>query len=361
LVFYAIRPLFILCLVKIIEIFRNIYIINKKHTIEEVGFNTMISKSKKTKDPNPNRFEGKVKSKFGKTIVYKQNSKLCITRLVNFKCNNKCISCIADREKHLRQKDFSLKELKEIFRKIPANASTIDINGGEPTLRKDLFELFVFLRKRFRNSTIQLLTNGRRFSIKDYCKRFSELGLQHFNFLITLYGHNAKVHDAVTRTPKSFVQTTKGIRNLLNNNQNIEIRLVINKLNYKYIIEMVEYVAKNFPTIFRLAIINLKLTGEAEKNKKLVIVPYEKIVPSVVKALQLHSDKVNIELFHFPKCILPEKYRKFAKGLTMPRDQAKFTVFCKNCIENNNCSGLWKGYVDYYGFKDLKLIKDEEK
>ncbi|MBL7148114.1 MAG: 4Fe-4S cluster-binding domain-containing protein [Nanoarchaeota archaeon] len=296
-----------------------------------------------------------------KTIVYKQDGELCITRLITFRCNNKCISCIADREEHFQQRDPSLKKLKWIFKKCSPNATTIDLNGGEPTLREDLFELLLFLKNRFRNSTIQLLTNARMFSIKEYCRNFVELDLQPFNFLITLYGHNAKVHDAVTRTQKSFVQTTKGIRNLLNNNQNIEIRLVINKLNYKHIIDMVEYVAKNFPTIFRLAIINLKLTGEAEKNKKLVIVPYEKIVPSVVKALQLHSDKVNIELFHFPKCILPEKFRKFARGLTMPKNQAKFATFCKNCMENTNCSGLWNGYVDYYGFKDLKLIKDEEK
>lgn len=291
----------------------------------------------------------------GRTIEYMQNNRKCVTRTICFRCNNRCISCITDFEVHRNNPEFTTDEVKSIIDNIDDDVSTIDFNGGEPTLRKDLFEILRYTRERFPNSLIQLLTNGRMFAYQKYVNDFTKLRLNNFNFFITLYGHTAKVHDSITRTPRSFEQTVKGIKNLLRNNCSIEIRVVINKMNYKHMPEIADFILENFKGIFRLVFINLKLTGEAYKNRKYVVMDYKEVVPFVTNALDKIDDKLNTRLFHFPLCILPKKYWKYAKGVTIVDDQIVFPN-CDSCKGREDCAGVWKSYVDVKGNKEFKAL-----
>ena len=57
---------------------------------------------------------------------------------LNYKCNNNCISCI--REEHNKiTPDPKLEDIKKIIDLILSYSDHIEFNGGEPTLRKDIF------------------------------------------------------------------------------------------------------------------------------------------------------------------------------------------------------------------------------
>ena len=74
-------------------------------------------------------------------------------------------------------------------------------------------------------------TNGRRFSYEPFTREATRLGLT--KAWVSLFGHNARIHDACTRTPESFVETTQGIRNLLGAGAEVTCSVVVNKLNHR--------------------------------------------------------------------------------------------------------------------------------
>ena len=77
------------------------------------------------------------------------------------RCNLKCIHCCVDATYSMNEKmDSSTEEIKEIFRKLAKwNPKSIMLSGGEPMLRKDFFELLIYLREIYTGNII-LSTNA---------------------------------------------------------------------------------------------------------------------------------------------------------------------------------------------------------
>ena len=132
--------------------------------------------------------------------------------LVGSRCNNNCIFCMeGDREgrsKHVTsQTSNDVQRMIEYF----SDSKEILFTCGEPTLNKELAR-YIFWAKRERYKTIALISNGRALASKDYLDKLIKLGLN--KITISLHGHTAKLHDALTRTPGSFDQTVLGLRNI---------------------------------------------------------------------------------------------------------------------------------------------------
>lgn len=239
---------------------------------------------------------------------------------------------------------------------VDKDVAVMNFNGGEPTLLPKLFDVFRYTREKLPNAVIQLQTNARMFSYNSYTKDFIGLGLNNFNFLITLYGHNAAVHDAITRSPGAFEQTVKGIKNLLSYGQSVEVRVVVNKINYKYVEDIAKFALENFPGIYRLAFLNLKVTGECYKNRKHTVVPYTEVIPYITKAVEVLKGKLNVNLFHFPLCILPKEYWDFCIGPTINDMELAHPQICETCTKKDKCAKIWKSYADVKGTNEFKSI-----
>ncbi|MFQ5891326.1 MAG: hypothetical protein ACE5HW_00855, partial [Candidatus Methanofastidiosia archaeon] len=63
-------------------------------------------------------------------------------------------------------------------------------------------------------------------------------------FFIYLHGHNAKIHDKITKTKGSFEQTIEGIKNLIDLNQNIHVRAMVTFENYKHLFDLFKLLSK---------------------------------------------------------------------------------------------------------------------
>ena len=79
---------------------------------------------------------------------------------------------------------------------------------------------------------VDILTNGKLFSKKNYANIVSSIVSDDVVFCVSLHSDVAEVHDRIVGKKGSFIQTVNGIYNLAENNCSIEIRIVINKLNY---------------------------------------------------------------------------------------------------------------------------------
>ena len=111
---------------------------------------------------------------------------------------------------------------------------SVVITGGEPTIMPTFFEA-VRESARQEYSTIIIASNGRRFSYLKFAQRTKDAGATHAN--ISLFGHNRLIHDGTTKLKGSFDQTSEGIRNLLKVGLDVSCSVVVNKRNYKELVE----------------------------------------------------------------------------------------------------------------------------
>ena len=110
------------------------------------------------------------------------------------------------------------------------------------------------------------------------------------------------------------------------------------------------YLNKGVRTI-QLALV--EPNGRAKDNFKEFIPKMEDALPEIIKALELGNGKVKVK--NIPKCLLGEYYEQeffptqnYIK-LKIPR--------CKECKFDSECFGIWKDYIDIYGYEELQPIK----
>ena len=153
-------------------------------------------------------------------------------------CNNNCIYCLLLGKKN--EKNESLKQIKQHLATM-VNKEELIISGGEPALRKDVFNI-VDYAKRIGFKKVILETNGRLFCYKDFCEKMIQTGVDQFD--IYLYSHKSEVHDKITRVKGSWMQTIEGIKNLIDLNAVVQVNVVVCKENYKNLLKITKALNK---------------------------------------------------------------------------------------------------------------------
>ncbi|MBI5516568.1 MAG: radical SAM protein [Deltaproteobacteria bacterium] len=123
------------------------------------------------------------------------------------RCNHACAHCY----QHQGQKgELSLDALKAVLDDLArARVLTLNVSGGEATLRPDLLELLAYARAR--GFAVRLFTNA--FLVDDtLADGIAALGL--LDVHVSVYSAVASQHDQVTRVPGSHARTLHGVRTL---------------------------------------------------------------------------------------------------------------------------------------------------
>jgi MoaA/NifB/PqqE/SkfB family radical SAM enzyme len=297
-------------------------------------------------------------------MVYKRLL-LCI----GYSCNNNCIFCSAESYK---KRDFN-KSTQEVTEEL-ANAKErgmqeVEFIGGEPTLRKDFVGL-VGLAKTLGYERIILTTNGRLFSYQKFVDRVINAGLNEITF--SIYGSNSRLHNSLTRTPSSFEQLIKGIKNVVKHGSRVKIaaNIVIVKSNVKDLPNIVGLVKT-----LGLREIFLSFAGPEGKiyHNPFIIPQLNDIKPYFKQVIDDFRSNMDIIIMHLPYCFL-EGY----DGYFMPSEDHTFLTtpekedsglrsklsdlkikfgFCKRCKFDSLCGGIWKDYVRLYGDKEFRSIQ----
>lgn len=131
------------------------------------------------------------------------------------RCNNNCIHCYinlpAD-DQEAKARELSTNQLKDILEEAASlGYISVRFTGGEPLLREDFEELYIFARKLglrvliFTNATLISLHLADLFA---HIPPLEKMG-------ITVYGMKKKSYEAVTRNPGSYESAWRGINLLL--------------------------------------------------------------------------------------------------------------------------------------------------
>lgn len=157
---------------------------------------------------------------------------------ITYQCNLKCRHCYSScsREGINTLTTEDAKRLLNIFEE--AKVQFVQILGGEPMVRKDIYELVEYaLTKKF---IFSLNSNGYLLN-QDVVRRLSNAGLKYIQ--ISLHGFE-KEHEYLTTRNGSFKKAVNAIFLLINSGVNVSVSCLVSDINAKNIIAFLDYLIK---------------------------------------------------------------------------------------------------------------------
>lgn len=159
------------------------------------------------------------------------------------RCNNNCIHCYinlpAD-DVSAKKKELGTDEIKKILKEaVSLGCMTVRFSGGEPLLREDFEEIYVFSRKR--GLRVLIFTNAALIDphLAELFSRIPPLEC----IEVTVYGMKKDSYEAVTRIPGSFESSRRGIKLLLEKKVPFVVKGVLSPFNKSEISEFEREVA----------------------------------------------------------------------------------------------------------------------
>jgi hypothetical protein len=262
--------------------------------------------------------------------------------LGNSPCNNKCLHC------SIREKDSSKSDLSSILSSLKEKTEeNVALYGGDPTLRSDLLEIIREARgDGYRR--IKLLTNGRAFSNMQLVDQIMKAGCNLFE--ITLWGSNPSLHDYLTQTSGSFIETIRGLENLagLADNRFVCIRIPVCRENHSDLENCVT-TALNFN-------VNRIILSFQDNS-----LSFKQVLPHINNAINISIfNRIWIQTEGIPFCImqgLEQHIGEILAGLnTIYSKTFQDHNCCIQCIYKEVCPGIEVRYSDQFGDKEFSPV-----
>ena len=131
------------------------------------------------------------------------------------RCDNDCVHCcicLPERDEEAERREMSTAEVQAVLTEAAAlGALSVRFTGGEPLLRDDFEDLYLFARRL--GLKVLIFTNARHVTpaLVDLLARIPP----RVTMEVTVYGMHAESYEAVTRAPGSFAQFRRGVDLLL--------------------------------------------------------------------------------------------------------------------------------------------------
>lgn len=163
----------------------------------------------------------------------KQHRLLAIHWELTYRCNERCTHCYLDVMSPGSKVpgELSTEEAKKTIDQMARlGGLTITFSGGEIFIRKDVFEISEYARKK--GFAVRFFTNGILIkpSIADKIAAVKPVVVE-----LSVYGADAETHDGITQVPGSFDLTMRAIQLLLERNVRCIIKTPVMKENIEQI------------------------------------------------------------------------------------------------------------------------------
>jgi MoaA/NifB/PqqE/SkfB family radical SAM enzyme len=268
-----------------------------------------------------------------------------------------------------RSDNSSTRKVKEqIVESKKYGLKNLCFNGGEPTIRKDLIPLVKFAKKcGYQNIKIQ--SNGMRFRDKAYVDSIISAGANIFH--MSVHGHNSEIHDRLTMVPGSFKMAVEGIRNLIERGAEIELDIIVTKLNYKELLGTIKYFEEAGVKSFNFWFVNIE--GKVFDNIN-GIVPRMSDAAHFLKECFDYCSRNGLRCYslYIPYCFFAG-YEDFVfnpkienvvlidtqRTLKLEKSTLEHGIKiekCKGCRHFSRCFGISENYVKHFGDGEIKPV-----
>lgn len=292
------------------------------------------------------------------------NTRRVFIRITNL-CNNNCTFCLLDK----KENNKGFEEIKKELILASTRADYIIFVGGEPFLRKDLFQILDYADK-LEIHHLYIYSNARIFFYKYLTKKLSKTRSLE-KIIIPFFGF-MDTHDKVTRVKGAFFQSIEGIKNIkiFSPNLKIQAKIFIQNSNYISLFGLTKFLLNLGVDEFEFVYLNDSIDSIKIKITDLpvmtsAITRLEKI------AIFLNEAGKSFYFEGFPFCVLKnikekpgEPYYPFDEIITLGKKvincrekregkKEKFS-FCFKCKEDKLCEGVWREYSQAHGDSEFK-------
>lgn len=289
---------------------------------------------------------------------------------VGYSCNNHCTFCHTLDVRHI---DGSSDEVHaKIERAARLGHTMIVLSGGEVTMRPEL------LRWATHSASLGLdfglVTNGRMLAYDELLQKLLERRLKYV--YMSLHGGDAKTHNLMVRAD-AFEQTYKAVQNLSGKGLDFTVNAVVTRHNVKHLRPIVDAVLPYEDVVLKFSMVQPK--GGGDKLFEHLFLPVHEVAEKVLEAIRYGQQKASPRGPRFahdgiPLCMLP--------GLEDLYDDLKTHDFwtmteigepdffpvddknkiqppaCESCALRGPCPGLFQGYHEEFGDKELRPASD---
>lgn len=268
------------------------------------------------------------------------------------RCNQDCLFCSSVGEDRAQTP-------REISRCLAACEGSVSIEGGEPTLSKDLASVVRRSRKRGIRDII-LCTNASALRGRRRVEELLAAGVTLFN--INFPSHREKLFDLLTQTRGRFRGRVRVIRDLvrLAGGRRIRLTCVVNRLNFSTLPGYARFAHKNFPGTLYLEFNLVKVKGRVRERTYLVP-RLKEVAPHLAETAAFMEERgARFIMDGFPLCAMRgfehasiDVY-KLTHGDELYLEEKGRTRRCAGCSLRRICAGPRRDYVALYGDAELK-------
>lgn len=287
---------------------------------------------------------------------------------LGLKCNEDCLFCTVAND---NESNMPTNDVKRIILELSKNGtSRLTLTGGEPTLRVDLSELILYARG-VGIDVVDLQTNGINLANENYLLELKKAGLNYITFGFP--SHKEGVYNYLTKS-KFYKKAVLGIKNSVKHGISSSIYHVINKENYKDIIDFIRFIHILSPEI-EFAFAFLRPNGNTLRNPQ-IVPKLTEIEPYIHEMFTyLGSEGTHCLLEGVPLCYMQGFERFSAETWRMMQPAVNYvsegrikhsslhqfiknnlkrkSMVCRVCKLNPFCAGVWKEYADIHGTNEL--------
>ncbi|MEK7269639.1 MAG: radical SAM protein [Planctomycetota bacterium] len=175
---------------------------------------------------------------------------------VTNRCNMNCPICIAN----IPGMGFEFHPPLDYFRRVLDGLAamdplpTVNLFGGEPTVREDMFEIIKMAESR--GLRIGIVTNGLRLADEAFCKRVCDSGAR---VLIAFDGRGVEIYERLRKNAAAYEKKLKAFENLkkFTNRKHTIMCCVARKVNDKHVRDLIDFCHENRSFIANLHMIPL--------------------------------------------------------------------------------------------------------
>jgi len=234
------------------------------------------------------------------------------------RCNNACIHCCINkpaRDKRSRARELETCAWKDILRQAAElGVMTVRFTGGEPLLRKDFPELYLFARCL--GLKVMLFTNARLITPQIAALLADVPPLEDIE--VSVYGMSRESYEAVTGVDDSYAEFRNGVQCLLDRKIPFVVKGVLLPPNKNEVAELAAWAATNtrmdVPPAYAMF---FDLRGRRDSTAKNSRIRSLRVSPEVgLEILTRHPDSYRKEMSEFfEKFLSPPGDRLFACGI----------------------------------------------
>lgn len=268
-------------------------------------------------------------------------------------CDHRCVICPNELTSwsdgaHCLRQQRALDELGP-------DEAYITISGGEPTLYPQRFlALLSQLTEKCPQADLQVLSHGGRFSDPQFVATAAQYS-RRIHLEIPVHGPDSSLHDYIAGKRGSFTNARRAIRHLLQMGIPVDVRVVVNRLNYGHLPQIVGYVTSSLPGVRSIIFISMEATGACRLHLDTLWIRHRALQPYLKEAVYgALLAQLEVRLYNYGLCLLESDLWPLASDSISPHKKC-FPPICSRCLVQDHCPGIFVSNQDVI-YDELKPV-----